>query len=146
MKQTVAGMANTHSVGTTVVRVLVMSQHDAVRRELVIYLARSPTLVVCGDLFSYKSIIRARPDVLVLDLSQLTGTDLRQAIDAARRVDASLITLATMYDEAADRAVTEAGGLYRLKSATADGLADVIRDASRGRGMPSATANRLPAL
>jgi len=107
---------------------LVISQHDAVRRQLVTYLGRSPALAVSGDAFSREAIIQAHPDVLVLDLSQIGQERLRQAIDAAQHVGARLIALASMRDLADERAVTGAGGLYRLKSAGGDGLVEIIQD------------------
>jgi DNA-binding NarL/FixJ family response regulator len=115
---------------------LVISQHEAVRRQLVTYLSRSPALVVSGDAFTPEAIVRARPDVLVLDLSQLGQAGLGAALDAARRVDARLIALASMREPADERAVTTFGGLYQLKSAGADGLADVVQDIA-GRRAPS---------
>jgi len=48
------------------VRVLVVSQHDLVRRQLVEYLSRSSALAVDGDELSTDAIVHARPDVVVL--------------------------------------------------------------------------------
>ncbi|HZO31114.1 MAG TPA: hypothetical protein VFH48_34545 [Chloroflexota bacterium] len=104
------------------VNVLVISQHDLVRRQLVAYLGRSPALLVSGDAFSSEAIARARPDVLVLDLSQLDSHSLHQALDATQSVGARVIALASIREPSAERAVVAAGGLYRLKSAGADGL------------------------
>ena len=109
-------------------RILVLSQHDAVRRQLVIYLGRSQTLAVSGDAFSPEAIVQAHPDVLVLDLSQLRRGQLRQALDTVRLTGARLIALASIREPADEREVTAAGGLYRLKSAGADGLAETVRD------------------
>lgn len=114
-----------------VVRTLVISQHEAVRRQLVTYLSRTPALSVSGDAFTPEAIVRAHPDVLVLDLSQLGQAGLGTALDAARRVDAYLIALASMRDLSDERAVTDFGGLYRLKSAGADGLAEIVQDVAR---------------
>lgn len=114
-----------------VVQVLVISQHDAVRRQLVAYLGRSPSLLVSGDELSAEAIARTRPAVLVLDLSQLGNNGLRLALDAAESVGARVIALASIHEPAAERAVIAAGGLYRLKSAGADGLADTVRDVAR---------------
>ena len=110
------------------IRTLVISQHEAVRRQLVTYLGRSPALTVSGDAFTPEAITQAHPDVLVIDLSQLGQEGLRQAIDAAQRVGAHLIALASMRELPDERAVTGAGGLYRLKSVGADGLAEIIQD------------------
>jgi DNA-binding NarL/FixJ family response regulator len=113
----------------------VISQHDVVRRQLVAYLDRSPALQVHGDEFSADAITHARPDVLVLDLSQLGPRGLRQGLDAARDVGAQVIALASIQERSAERAVIEAGGLYRLKSAGADGLAELVRDAGRWQAL-----------
>jgi DNA-binding NarL/FixJ family response regulator len=108
------------------IHVLVISQHDVVRRQLVAYLDRSPALDVTGDEFWIDAIARSRPDVLVLDLSRLSEHSLREVLDASRQIGARVIALASMRDASAEQAVTQAGGIYRLKSAGADGLADVV--------------------
>jgi chemotaxis response regulator CheB len=111
--------------------VLVISHHEAVRRQLVAYLHRSSSSFdISGDELSSGAILRTRPDVLVLDLSQIGRAGLRQALDAARHVGARVIALASIRDADDERAVTEAGGLYRLKIAGADGLADIVSDAA----------------
>jgi DNA-binding NarL/FixJ family response regulator len=114
-----------------VVRTLVISQHEAVRRQLVAYLSRSSALSVRGDAFTPEAIVQAHPDVLVLDLSQLGQAGRDAALDAARHIGAHLIALASMREPADERAVTGAGGLYRLKSAGADGLAEVVQNLAR---------------
>lgn len=128
MRKIRASEGDAHCASAVGITTLVISQHEAVRRQLVTYLDRSPALAVSGDAFSPEAIIQAHPDVLVLDLSQLGPEGLGRAIDAARRVGAHLIALASMREPSDERAVTSAGGLYRLKSAGADGLADVVRD------------------
>jgi DNA-binding NarL/FixJ family response regulator len=110
------------------VRTLVISQHSVVRRQLVACLGRSPTLEVAGEPFSVQAILDAEPDVVILDLSQLVDGDLYAAIDAVSRVGARLIALASIGDPADRDAVLGAGGIYRLKSAGADGLAEMVRD------------------
>jgi DNA-binding NarL/FixJ family response regulator len=128
MRKTRANEADAHRVSAVGIMTLVISQHEAVRRQLVTYLARSPTLAVSGDAFSPEAIVQAHPDVLVLDLSQLGQGGLSQAIDAAQRVGAHVIALASMRELDDEHAVTVAGGLYRLKSAGADGLAEIVQD------------------
>jgi DNA-binding NarL/FixJ family response regulator len=116
------------STSTTGTRILVVSQHEGVRRQLVFYLGLSPSLAVSGDAFSPEAIVRIDPDVVVLDLSRLGQAELLQALDAVRETGARLIALASIREPADERSVTEAGGLYRLKSAGADGLAETVRD------------------
>jgi DNA-binding NarL/FixJ family response regulator len=110
------------------VRTLVLSQHEVVRRQLVAYLSRSPELAVDGEPVTPEAIVNARPDVLVLDLSQLGPTQVRAAIDAAQHVGARVIALASIREPADEQMVIRAGGLYRLKSAGADGLAEIVKD------------------
>ena len=126
VKRTRATHAITNRAGT--VQTLVLSQHEVVRRQLVAYLGRSPDLAVKGDPFTPDAILQAHPDVLVLDLSQLGPAGLRSAIEAAQRVGARLIALASIREPADEQLVARAGGLYRLKSAGADGLAEVVRE------------------
>ena len=121
------------SKSTTVRRALVISQHEAVRRQLVAYLSRSSTLIVSGEPFAPELIARARPDVLIVDLSRLGPDNLRRAIDAARGVGARLIALASIRELADERLVRQAGGLYRLKSAGPDGLAEIVLDTATRR-------------
>ena len=146
MSKSKSSMDNAPFLAPAVATVLVMSQHEGVRRQLVAYLGHSPSLRVSGDLFAPEEILRVRPDVLVLDLSQLGRGGLRKAIDAALQVGAGLIALASMRDLADEHVVIGAGGLYRLKSAGADGLAEVVQDVAArpvSSPMPSAEA-RLP--
>lgn len=110
------------------IRTLVISQHELVRRQLVAYLRLSPYLEVVGDVFDPDTILQNRPDVLVLDLSQLGPCSVRQAIDAVICTGAGLIALASMPDVHIERMVREAGGLYRLKSASAERLAEAVRE------------------
>jgi len=110
------------------VQTLVISQHEAVRRQLVAYLGRSPDLVVSGAPFSPAAILSAHPVVLVLDLSQLGTGGLRAAIEAAQHVGARVIALASIREPSDEQSVTGVGGLYRLKSAGADGLAGLVKE------------------
>ena len=141
MKRTRSVPAATRKLAT--VQTLVLSQHDLVRRQLVAYLSRSPELTVGGGPFTPEAIISARPSVLVLDLSQLGPAHLLAAIDAARRVGARVIALASIREPADEQLVTSAGGLYRLKSAGADGLAEVVREVAAQPFAPCSDAIRL---
>ena len=107
MKRTRLEAAATCSLAT--VRTLVLSQHEVVRRQLVAYLGRSPELAVAGEPVTPEAIINARPDVLVLDLSQLGPDGLRIAIDAAQRVEARMIALASIREPADEHVVSERG-------------------------------------
>jgi hypothetical protein len=60
-------------------------------------------------------------------------------------VGAHLIALASMRELADERAVTVAGGLYRLKSAGADGLAEIVQDVA-AQPAPPALPRAAPGL
>jgi len=115
-----------HRPTAGLLHVLVISQHEIVRRQLVAYLSRSASFDVSGDGFSVGAIARSHPDVLVLDVSRLTTTQLRQALDVTQQLGTRVVALASIYEAAVEHAVTQAGGLYRLKSAGADGLANIV--------------------
>jgi hypothetical protein len=117
-----------HLAAEPTIRTLVISQHEVVRRQLVAYLDRSPDLAVEGAVFDAGVIERVRPDVLVLDLSQLDTPCLQQATGAVVATGARLIALASMPDVYSERLVREAGGAYRLKAAGADHLAETVRE------------------
>lgn len=117
-----------HPRSDATIRTLVVSQHEAVRRHLVAYLGRSPHLNVDGLPYGPGVVVRVQPDVLVLDLGQLSPSSIRRAIDEAVDVGAGLIALASMPDVHVERRVLEAGGLYRLKGAGADRLAEAVRE------------------
>jgi DNA-binding NarL/FixJ family response regulator len=131
VRQIELGKPGVPTSATIPVRVLVISQHEAVRRQLVDYLARSSALTVSGESFSADAIHRARPDVVVLDLSRLGPHRLDRVIADARAVDAALVALASMRDDADERAVLAAGGRYCLKSAGPGGLAETVRSMAR---------------
>jgi DNA-binding NarL/FixJ family response regulator len=114
------------STQTATVRALVISQHDAVRRQLVAYLARSPGLSVTGERYAAETIRNVNPRVLVLDLSRIDRSELAEAIDAASQVGARLIALASIREPVEEHTVTDAGGIYRLKAVGADGLAETV--------------------
>ncbi len=115
------------------VQTLVISQHEVVRGQLVAYLTRALDLSVRGEPFTSEAIVRAHPDVVVLDLSQIGHAGLVAAIDQARCVGARMVALASIHDLADERAVVNANGVYRLKTAGADGLAEIIRTAASGQ-------------
>jgi DNA-binding NarL/FixJ family response regulator len=126
VQETIAAQGGTGGPSDRPVQVLVISQHDVVRHQLVAYLTRSPGLAVRGDAFSRDAIERAQPDVLVLDLSQLGPDRLRDLLARVRQSGTRLIALASLRVDADERAVSQAGGIYRLKSAGADGLAEMV--------------------
>ena len=117
MKDRRANHADTRPLAT--VQTLVISQHEVVRGQLVAYLTRSLDLSVRGEAFRSDAILRAQPDVVVLDLSQIGHAGLVAAIDEARCVDAGIMALASIYDLTDDGTF---GGDASLCGASAPGM------------------------
>lgn len=131
---TTSTQGDTGGASPITVRTLVISQHEAVRHQLVTYLSRSPSLAVTGVAFSAETIIQTCPDVLVLDLSQLGNAELCAAIIAAAQMGARLIALASLRDPHAEALVVQAGGIYQLKAAGANGLAELVKTSTTRPG------------
>jgi DNA-binding NarL/FixJ family response regulator len=125
---------NARTCRRAAVRALVLSEHDAVRCQLVAYLGRSPALDVTGDRFTVDAIRAAHPRVVVLDLSQLARDDLGRALAAAGDVGARVVALASVRESDDERDVLRAGGTYRLKTVGADGLAETVAAAVQPLG------------
>jgi DNA-binding NarL/FixJ family response regulator len=130
---------------TAIIQTLVISQDQDVRQQLVAYLSRSSVLAVSGQAFTPDAIVRAHPDVVILDLSRLGLAELSSAIAATQCVGARLVALASMREPAEEQMIRSAGGLYRLKSAGADGLADTIQEVATPPVLP-AVACAAPGL
>ena len=107
------------------VQTLVLSQHDAVRRQLVDHLARSPRLAVSGGA-DPDLIRRTHPRVLVVDLSGVDSLMLEQVLALSTAIGTRLVALASVRDVAQERQVVGAGGTYLLKTVGASGLAQAI--------------------
>lgn len=118
--------------------ILVVSQHDAVRRQLVDGLARSTRARVSGAACTLEAIREVHPQTLVLDLSQVDRALLRQVTALAAEISARLIVLASVHDANDERQVVMAGGAYLLKSVGGDALAGIV-----GSGSRAAAANAV---
>jgi DNA-binding NarL/FixJ family response regulator len=124
--------------------VLVVDDHDVVRRGLLAFLDSEPDIEVVGeagggaqalDLLATLESERRRPDVIVMDL-QMAPVD---GIESIRRVralyrDIEVVALTSFAEEERVHAALEAGASgYVLKDSDADDVAAAVRAAHRGQ-------------
>jgi DNA-binding NarL/FixJ family response regulator len=125
------------------VAVLVVDDHEVVRRGLLAFLDSEPDIDVVGeagggaqalDLLAFMESEGRRPDVIVMDL-QMAPVD---GIEATRRVralydDIEVVALTSFAEEERVHAALEAGASgYVLKDSDADDVAAAVRAAHRG--------------
>jgi DNA-binding NarL/FixJ family response regulator len=137
------------------IRVLVVDDHEVVRRGLTGFLDGEPDLEIVGeagggaealDLLARLDSGGQRPDVVVMDL-QMAPLD---GIESTRRIrarygDVEVVVLTSFADEQRVQAALEAGASgYLLKEANADEVAAAVRAAHRGDlQLDPAVARRL---
>ena len=138
-----------------VIRVLVVDDHEVVRRGLHAFLDGEPDLEVVADagggeealeLFARLDSDGRRPDVVLMDL-QMEPVD---GIESTRRVrarydDVEVVALTSFAEEERVHAALEAGASgYLLKDSDADEVAAAVRAAHRGElQLDPAVARRL---
>jgi DNA-binding NarL/FixJ family response regulator len=123
--------------------VLVVDDHEVVRRGLLAFLDSEPDIDVLGqaaggmealDLLALMEAEGRRPDVIVMDL-QMAPID---GIESTRRVralyhDVEVVALTSFAEEERVHAALEAGASgYLLKDSDADDVAAAVRAAHRG--------------
>lgn len=119
------------------IRVMVVDDHEMVRRGICSYLETEDDLEVIGQANSGQSAIklaaRLKPDVILMDLIMEDGTGV-EATEAIKRVlpDVQIIILTSFIDESLVFPALEAGALsYLLKTSKAEEIVDAIRLAIR---------------
>ena len=125
------------------IRVVVVDDHDVVRRGLLTVLGGEPDLEVVGaaeggvqamDLIAQLDARSQRPDVVVMDLEMapVDGIETTRQI-RSRYDDVEVVALTSFGEEERVRAALEAGASgYVLKDADVDEVAAAVRAAHRG--------------
>jgi DNA-binding NarL/FixJ family response regulator len=125
------------------IRVVVVDDHDVVRRGLLTVLGGEPDLEVVGaaeggmqalDLIAQLDERAQRPDVVVMDLEMapVDGIETTRQI-RSRYDDVEVVALTSFGEEERVRAALEAGASgYLLKDADVDDVAGAVRAAHRG--------------
>jgi NarL family two-component system response regulator LiaR len=124
---------------TTPIRVMIVDDHDMVRRGLRAFLMAQQDLQLVGEASNGKQALlvcdQAQPDVILMDLvmPEMGGADATRQI-RARYPEVQIIALTSFEDKELVQDALRAGAIsYLLKNVSADELADAIRAAHAGR-------------
>jgi len=129
---------NGPTVRANPIRVLVIEDHDIVRKGLVAVIGSTPDLVCCGEVAAVDDAIRAvellKPDVLLLDLQLGTasGRQVLQAL-ASHEVRPRILVLSMADEHVYARALLREGADgYMMKSAPTALIPYAIRRVAEG--------------
>lgn len=121
------------------VRVVIVDDHDMVRRGLAAFLKAKPDLELVGEARNGKEALRVceevQPDVILMDLvmPEMTGAAAAKLI-VERCPDVKVIALTSFQERELVQEALEAGAIsYLLKNVSAEELAEAIRAAHAGR-------------
>ena len=128
-----------HMIDQSEIRVIVVDDHDMVRRGLAAYLKTHPDIILVGEagdgLEALELCQQLQPDVVLMDLMMPT----MGGIEATRRIrtlypDTQVIALTSFQDKKMVEGAIQAGAIsYLLKKVTGDDLAAAIRSAHTGQ-------------
>ncbi|MBT2678092.1 response regulator transcription factor [Bacillus sp. ISL-35] len=120
------------------IRVVVVDDHEMVRRGIISYLETEPGIEIAGEADSGVKAVALvkdiKPDVVLMDLLMENGT----GIDATREIlsfypECKIIIITSFYDDDQVFPAIEAGAFsYMLKTATAAEVIAAIEKAARG--------------
>ncbi|WP_186579140.1 response regulator [Aquibacillus kalidii] len=123
------------------IRVVVVDDHDIVRKGVISYLMTEPDLEIVGQASSgnegAKVVLEKKPDVVLMDLIMENGT----GIEATKKImetlpDCKVIILTSYYDDEQVFPALEAGAFsYMLKTSSADDIAKAIKKAASGQNV-----------
>ncbi len=121
------------------IRVLVVDDHDMVRRGLAAFLKVTPDLLLVGEARNgeqaVQQVAELQPDVVLMDLRMpiMSGADATRAIRAGWP-QVRVVALTSFGEQELVHDALEAGAIgYLLKNVSADELAAAIRAACAGR-------------
>ena len=122
------------------IRVMVVDDHDMVRRGLAAYFNTHPDLILVGEASDRQEALEVcqsqRPDVVLMDLI-MPGIG---GIEATRRIreqypDTQVIALSSYQDKDLVQKAIQVGAIsFLLKNVSGDDLADAVRSANAGQG------------
>lgn len=123
-------MSATHPI-----RVMIVDDHDVVRRGLQVFLLAFDDLQLIGEASNGEDAValceRLQPDVILMDIIMpgMDGIEATQIIHQ-RFPDINILALTSLKDDALAEKMIQAGAVnYILKNALIDELADAIRAA-----------------
>jgi len=131
------------------IRILVVDDHEVIRRSLTIFLRAFENFELVGEAANGREAVnlcaQTKPNVILMDMvmPEMDGVAATRAI-RAQNPDIQVIALSTFKDESLVRDMLKAGAVgYLLKNTTIDELANAIRAASSGKLTLSPEAARV---
>ncbi|MFS0752227.1 response regulator [Oceanobacillus sp. 1P07AA] len=123
------------------IRVVVIDDHDVVRKGIVAYLQTEEDIEIVGQASSgfegVEIVLQEKPDVVLMDLIMENGT----GIEATEKIitdypDCKVIILTSFYDDEKVFPAIEAGAFsYILKTSTAIEITEAIKKAALGENV-----------
>ncbi|MBO8156203.1 MAG: response regulator transcription factor [Bacillaceae bacterium] len=123
------------------IKVVVVDDHDVVRKGVIAYLQTEDELEIIGEASSGRKgaemVKKHNPDVVLLDLIMEDG----DGIEATKEImkfhpDCKIIILTSYYDDEKVFPALEAGAFsYMLKTSSAEEIAEAIKKAARGENV-----------
>lgn len=123
------------------IRVVVVDDHEVVRKGIIAYLRTDRMIEVVGEASSGNEgaalVEKIKPDVVLMDLMMANGS----GIEATRQImkhspDCKVIILTSFYDDEQIFPAIEAGAFsYLLKTSSATEIADAIKKATHGENV-----------
>jgi NarL family two-component system response regulator LiaR len=124
---------------SNVIRVMIVDDHDMVRKGLATFLKVNADLELVGEARDGQEALRmceqVRPDVILMDLvmPEMDGTTATRLI-RERWPEVQVVALTSFQEKDLVRQVLQAGAIgYLLKNVTVDDLAEAIRAAHAGQ-------------
>jgi NarL family two-component system response regulator LiaR len=121
------------------IRVMIVDDHDMVRRGLSAFLKAKPDLELVGEARNGREAQvvceQVEPDVILMDLvmPEMSGAEATRAI-RGQRPEVQVVALTSFEDRELVQQALQAGAIsYLLKNVSANELADAIRAAHSGR-------------
>ena len=132
------------------IRVVVVDDHEMVRKGIISYLETEPAIEIVGEADSGKKAVSlvkdTKPEVVLMDLLMENGS----GIEATREIlsfypECKIIIITSFYDDEQVFPAIEAGAFsYMLKTASASEVIKAIEKASRGETViEPKVANRM---
>ena len=137
-------------------RVLVVDDHELVRRGICSLLATEPSLTICGEAFDGQDAVQKaaelRPDIVVMDISMPRLNGLEATREIKRLVPETEVLIVSQHDssEMIRQAFSVGARAYVVKSAISTDLVKAIKKTSRHESFiettePVGKAQRLDA-
>ncbi|AIF42717.1 response regulator transcription factor [Virgibacillus sp. SK37] len=123
------------------VRVIVVDDHEIVRKGIIAYLNTDEEIEVIGQAASGNDgaalILEKKPDVVLMDLMMENGSGIDATAQVMEQFPAcKIIILTSYYDDEQLFPALEAGAFsYILKTSSATEIADAIKKAARGENV-----------